>query len=108
MGRQNKQKTKHRNFLALLRPLLDSEEWLDLSNSAKLTYVYIKKGYNGSNNGEIVVPYSQLQKILNSTATISKVLNELENKRWIDRSLERGLYHKATKYTLTFKYDHFH
>jgi len=38
------------------------QEWMQLSPSAKLLYIYLKAGFNGSNNGEITFPYSRFKK----------------------------------------------
>ena len=107
MGYQKNKRKKQRDFVALLRPLLRSPEWLLLSKSAMLAYVYIKTGYNGANNGEIVAPYGLLQKVLRSSATVCKVLEELETKHWIEKTVQGGLFKRASKYRLTFLYDKF-
>jgi len=93
--------------MALLRPLLDSPEWLNLSTSAKLAYLYFKKAYVGHNNGEIRLYYSQMKKILKSSATFSKAIKELEEKNWIKTENQGGLFQRASTYSLTFLYDRF-
>ncbi len=107
MGSQKRKKGKHRDFVAFLRPLLDSPEWLDLSNSAKLAYLYFKKAYVGHNNGEIKLYYSQMGKVLKSSATFSKAIKELENKNWIKTENQGGLFKRASTYSLTFLHDRF-
>ena len=107
MGSQKKKQKKYRDFMALLRPLLDSPEWLNLSTSAKLAYLYFKKAYVGHNNGEIRLYYSQMKKILKSSATFSKAIKELEEKNWIKTENQGGLFQRASTYSLTFLYDRF-
>jgi predicted transcriptional regulator len=87
--------------------LLKSLEWKGLSAAAKLAYLYIKAKYNGANNGGISLHYSELRGIkgLCSHATISKALKELEQKEWISRTKEGGLYGYSNHYKLTGKYD---
>ena len=107
MGVQKRTKHKYRNFVAFLRPLLDSPEWLNLSNSAKIAYLYFKSAYVGHNNGEIKLYYSQMRKVLKSSATFSKAIKELENKNLIKTVDQGGLYQRASTYSLTFYYDKF-
>jgi hypothetical protein len=106
-GKSKKEKNKHRNFVALLRPLLDSPEWLNLSSSAKLAYLYFKRAYVGHNNGEIRLYYSQMNRVLKSPATFSKAIKELEDKNWIKTEKQGGLFQRASIYSLSFLYDRF-
>ncbi len=43
--------------------MLKSKEWKGLSASAKLFYIYLKGKYNGQNNGEIRLYYSELDGV---------------------------------------------
>ncbi len=106
---RNKYRYRFDQFVALPRAWFHNRcpEWKALSGSAKLLYGYIKAGYNGSNNGEITLHYSQLcgVKGLSSSATIAKASRELEKGDWIHRAEFGGLPRKAVKYALTGKHD---
>jgi predicted transcriptional regulator len=87
--------------------LLECPEWQALSAAAKILYPIIKSKYNGVNNGEIKLYYSELKDMngLRSPATISKAFRELEQKGWIRRTQQGGLYRHINKYELTGQYD---
>ena len=91
-------------FVMLERDTLDSPEWKELSRSAMMTYVYIKKNYNGGNNGKIPLKYADLKGIL-APATISKSLKELQSKGWIEKTKHGGLHRFYCLYELTGKHD---
>ena len=59
-----------------------------------LLYLHIKAKYNGSNNGKIRLPYSELEGIngISSPKTISKAQQELIDKGWITKTKHGGLY----------------
>ncbi len=62
MGFAKRKKDKrYRPFVMLPRKMLRSKEWKELSPAAKLFYVYLKGKYNGHNNGEIRLYYSELK-----------------------------------------------
>jgi len=73
----------------------------------KIHYIYLKAGYNGSNNGKITFPYSRLKKHigLSASGTISKASKELQREGFIERTNTGGLYGGCNKYRLTGKFD---
>jgi len=95
------------SFVALPRKTLRSEAWRELIPAAKLFYIHLKGKYNGHNNGEIRLYYSELRgnKGISSPSTISKASEELENKGWIERAKKGGLYRYYNEYKLTGKFD---
>lgn len=91
-------------FVMLEKATLDNPEWKMLSPSAMIVYTYIKKNYNGSNNGEISFKYMELKGVL-APATISRALKELQHKEWIEKTQHGGLHRYYCKYELTGKHD---
>lgn len=104
---KGRRKTKGISFVMLGRRLLGSKEWKDLSTAAKLGYIYLKVHFNGSNNGDIQLPYRTLKGIngLSSPGTVAKALKELEGKGWVERTQLGGLRRYKNLYKLTGKYD---
>ena len=95
-------------YARLARDLLfECVEWKALSPPAKLLYLHIKAKYNGSNNGDIKLTYSELKGScgLSSPKTISKAQNELIEKEWIKKTAYGGLYRYSNLYELTWNYD---
>ena len=95
-------KSKGPPFVKLDRPLLDSDDWKSLSPTAQEVYIYIKRNFNGSNNGEISFKYKESKR---SPATTSKALKELICKDWIEKTRYGGLYRYYCLYKLTGRYD---
>jgi len=92
-------------FVMLERATLDSREWKELTKSEMIAYIYIKKNYNGRNNGKIPCPYSNLKHIMKSNSTISAAVKGLKNKGWIDIERHGGLHRHYNLFRLTGKYD---
>ena len=108
---QAKRRKKNRlpgHFVTLGKKMLFQEsEWKRLSASEKLLYIYIKAKYNGSNNGEINLYYSELKGIrgLSSPCTISKSILGLEKGGWIKRTQNGGLFRYKNEFRLTGTHD---
>ena len=111
MGIAKRSRKKHREtipFVWIAKDMLfNCKEWKELSSAAKLLYQYIKTKYNGSNNGKIRLPYSELKGIkgISSPGTISKAQVELVRNEWIKITQHGGLYRYFNLYKLTWKYD---
>jgi DNA-binding MarR family transcriptional regulator len=104
VNKRNRRHGKGAPFVMLERDTLNSQEWKKLSRPEMITYIYIKKNYNGSNNGEIPLKYTELKGIM-APATISEALKALENKGWIEKTEYGGLHRHYCLYKLTGKYD---
>ena len=105
--RKRRQNKSHKSFVMLPREMLRSQEWKKLSPAAKILYIYVKARYNGTNNGEISLHYSELRDIkgLSSDPTISRAFKELEEKDWIKIINRGGLFRRINEYTLTGRFD---
>lgn len=99
----------HKSFVMLPRKMLRSTEWQALKPAAKLFYIHLKGKYNGQNNKQIRLHYSELKGIkgISSPSTISKASQELQDKGWIRREAVGGLYRYSNEYELTGKYDEY-
>ena len=107
MSRRRRNRTNKSFVMIGRRMLLKTNEWKSLTPSAKLLYIYLKAKYNGSNNGEIQLHYSELKGVkgLSSDSTASKAFRELEKKEWIKRTQFGGVYRYFNKFELTGKHD---
>lgn len=97
-----------RSFVMIPRGMLfNCKEWKELSAPAKLLYIMIKARYNGSNNGDISLPYSALKDYrgISSSATISKASSELQKAKFIERRQIGGLFRRQNYYKLTGRFD---
>ena len=99
-----KKRNNGRPFVMIYKSVLKSQAYEQLSPTEFRAYVHIKANHNGSNNGEIPCPYSQLEGIM-ARATISRALKGLENKGWIERNKCGGMCRYYRLYKLTWKYD---
>lgn len=105
MGRRRK--AKGLQHVGIERRTLKMKAWLDLSAPAKIFYIHLKGRYNGSNNGEIRLPYSAMKDVQGCShhKTISNAIKELEAAGWIQIKTRGGLYRHNNYYKLTWKYD---
>ena len=99
-----RQKNKHRRFVMLERQTLLSLQWKQLSHSEMIAYIYLKNNFNGGNNEQIPLKYSELKGVM-APATLSKALKGLQSKGWIEKTQHGGLYRYFCLYKLTGKYD---
>jgi len=88
----------------LERPTLDSVEWKQLTHAEMIAYVYVKKNFNGRNNGKIPLKYLDMKEIF-APATFSRALKGLREKGWIERTQFGGMFRFYCLYKLTGKYD---
>ena len=107
MSRARRRNRGFKSFVMIPRKMLRSQEWKKLGPAAKILYIHLKEKYNGHNNGEIRLYYSELKGIhgLSSPSTISKAFKELEEKGWIKRTKLGGLYRTINEYELTGNFD---
>jgi len=89
------------------RRTLREQSWKSLSAAAKIFYIHLKGRYNGSNNGDIKLPYSAMRGVrgCSNNRMCSNAIKELEKKGWIVIKKRGGLYRHNNSYKLTFKYD---
>lgn len=90
------QKRHHSNgphFIQLFRYMLDSPAYVSLSASARSALVEVTRGYNGANNGKIVLSVRDLAKRMSCTKdTAWRALQELVDKGFIEPRI-RGAFH---------------
>ena len=93
--------------IGIERRTLKMKEWRGLIGAAKIFYLHLKGRYNGSNNGEIELPYRAMKDVegCRNPRTISRASKELQKKEWIEIEKRGGLYRHKNLYKLTFKYD---
>lgn len=102
MGRRTKK--RYPPFVMLERAMLDSPEWKSLTQAEMIAYIYIKKNYNGGNNGKIPLKYVEMKGVC-APATLSKALKGLIKKGWIEKTQHGGLYRYFCLYELTGQFD---
>ena len=105
MGRRGKRGYKH--FVRLSTKTLRGQAFRSLKPSSALLYLQLKAKYNGSNNGDIKLYYSELKGIqgLSSPSTISNAFKELIEKGWVKKTEHGGLYRYSNSYKLTWEHD---
>ncbi len=92
-------------FVQLFRFVLDSEAYISLSANARSALIEVNRGYNGSNNGAIVLSVRSIAERMGChIETASCALQELVKKGFIEERV-KGAYsvkfRRATEWRLT-------
>ena len=89
--------------------ILKSDAWHSFHARSRDFYILLKSKYNGSNNGQLALYYSEIcaKKItgLSSHKGVSAAILELEQAGWIERTKIGGLHRWKNTYRLTGKED---
>ncbi len=106
-SRKSKRKGGGLPHIGIERRTLREAPWQDLGPAAKIFYLHLKGRYNGSNNGEIRLPYGAMRGVrgCSDRHTIWRAIKELEAGGWIKVNTIGGLYRKENLYKLTFQHD---
>ena len=99
------------------KAVLKSPEWKELSHIEKLLYLYVKSGYNGGNNGDILFNKSEYTRSKENPlgefarGTLQKVLGgekekgTLIERGWLEKKLVGGRRRYKIFFRLTGKFD---
>ena len=99
---------RHVSFVAIERGVMfKCKSWRGLSLRAKIFYQYLKAKYNGRNNGEIQLHFSELsdQPGFRSRRAFYGAAKELIAEGWVERTNPGGLYRNPNTYKLTGRFD---
>ena len=98
-----KGRNEHDRFVPVSYRMLDSDAWTSLRPASTKVWLELRRGYNGHNNGELLLPYAKTQKKLKlAPATIKRALTELEAKGFIEMVTPGHWYgRKATEWRVT-------
>jgi hypothetical protein len=106
--RRTRRAKRHRNhlpnFVALFRYMLDCPAFVSLSTWARAALIEVIRGYNGSNNGRIVLSVRDLAKRLACDKdTANDALQELTDKGFIEPRIKGAFsvkFRRATEWRL--------
>lgn len=103
MSQRKKWRHSGERFVALGFEMVESEAWRSLSCEATWLYIELKHRFNGKNNGNIILPYSQVKFKLKSPATINKKFNELIRVGFVNKkdNVGGGLFRNPNRYELS-------
>jgi hypothetical protein len=102
---KQRRRSRGPNFIQLYRYVLDSPAYVSLSANARSALIEINRGYNGANNGDIVLSVRSIAERMGCTKkTAGITLQELVEKGFIEERV-KGAYsvkfRHATKWRLT-------
>jgi len=102
-----KKRPKGMAHVGIERRAFFKEPLKTLSPPARTFYFWLKSRYDGTNNGEIQLPYSHMRGVsgCSSNDTIRAAIDELEEKGWIKITKKGGLYRHNNYYRLTFQHE---
>lgn len=87
-NRKGRRKTGR--FIGLLVSILNSPHFKNLTGNEIKVFIHLYTSYNGSNNGNLAIPYNKAEEYGLSRQTLSRVLKSLEKKGWIKTSRQGG------------------
>ena len=92
-------------YMPISRHLATSDAWRSLSGPAVKVYVELRSRYNGGNNGDLSLSYSEAADLLAlGKSTISRAFAELQEKGFIEKTAEGQWYgRKAATWMATDK-----
>ncbi len=88
-------------FVPLTYELIDSPAWNDLPPTDKVIYIQIYRQFNGHNEQNLKLPYSQMDF---SPATISKSIRRLIDVGLINLIKQGGLFKNCSIYGLSTRW----
>jgi hypothetical protein len=86
-----------RRFVQLFHNILDSPAWLSLTHSARTAYIHILKDFNGHNNGQLKLTYSQAGRLMNRQ-TFGRSIKLLIDRGFIEVTKHGGLNNRCAEY----------
>ena len=103
-GRQRRRRQNGPKFIQLFRYVLDSPAYTSLSLAARAALVEVIRGYNGQNNGQIVLSVRDLAHRMNCHRnTAARALRELVEKGFIEPRVKGAFsvkFRRATEWRL--------
>ncbi|MCX5750866.1 MAG: hypothetical protein NT099_04255 [Candidatus Saganbacteria bacterium] len=93
-------------FVMLRKDLLKDPEWQRLSSSAKIIYIYLRAKFNCKTYSEVSLSYSEVKDMM-STKTISRAFKELQEKGFIEKVKQGGLFGGICSYKFIGPYKDF-
>lgn len=92
-------------YMPISRHMATSDAWRSLSGAAVKVYVELRSRYNGGNNGDLSLSYSEAADLLAlGKSTIARAFAELEEKGFIKKTVEGQWYgRKAATWMATDK-----
>ena len=89
---KQRRRSRGPNFIQLYRYVLDSPAYVSLSANARSALIEINRGYNGANNGDIVLSVRSIAERMGCTKkTAGITLQELVEKGFIEERV-KGAY----------------
>ena len=106
MGHNDRKWDRLPPFVAVRKDMLRDPEWRKLSFSAMVLYLYMRAKFNTKTLGTVSLPYSEMKDMM-SSKTVSKAFKTLEEKGWIKKTKQGGMYGGACIYEFSGPYRHF-
>ena len=97
---QKGKKHKSPPFVLILKEMLKSNAWQNLTNASRVAYLHLKAKSVSTNPGELTLSYVEMGKIMRGE-TFSKALKQLEAEGFILRTQRGGLYRKRNFFRLS-------
>jgi len=103
----SRKKQKCHPFVMIRKDLLKDAAWRKLSFSAMIVYIYLRKKFNYATLSEVTLAYSEINDMM-SSKTISKAFSELQDRGFIEKTKQGGLFGGVCAYKFIGLYKDFY
>jgi len=94
-------------FVALYKALLKDQNWRKLSSSSKVVYVYLRNKFNTNSLSQVSLSYVEIGDMM-STGTVNRAFKELQQKGFIEKTKQGGLFGGVCLYKFIGPFKDFH
>jgi len=102
-GKDAQKRTRNKEAFplhCLAMEIVDGEAWRELTNSARVAYIHLKRKVVNSNPGEITLSFKEMESVM-QRRTFADALTLLEEKGFIKKTQKGGLRRHRNFFTFT-------
>ena len=92
-----KKKNRLPPFVAIVKEMLRSDAWAELTNASRVAYVHLKDKCVSYEQSDITLSFREMERIM-SRHTFSHAIDQLEEVGFIIKQQRGGLYRKRNYY----------
>lgn len=100
MGRRSKKNRINESFVPIIKHMIQSPAFKQLTNASRVAYLLLKAQINKSDQREVIFPYGQAEAYMDRK-TFARSIRQLCELGFIEKSDFGGLYRRTNVYKFT-------